>query len=89
MDPDGEPTRAFLVSELLRGASSTELSTVERGLRVACSRLSEAGTPVRLLATAYLPAQHRWLGLLLADDDSAAHRAAAIAQLVMFQVVEV
>lgn len=84
-----EPARAFLVSELLTAPSSAELTTVAQALGLACARLSAAGTPVRLLATGYLQAQRRWLGLVLADDHASVHQAASIAQLVTFRVVEV
>ena len=84
-----EPTRAFLVSHRLAAPSALELTTVERALHVACARLHAAGVPARLLATGYLPAQQRWLGLVLADDHDVARRAAAIAQLVTSEVVEV
>lgn len=88
--PDrAEPSRAFLVSELLSRPSPAELTGVERALLVACARLNASGTPVRLLATGYLPVQQRWLGLVLADDHHVVRRAAAIAQLVTSHVVEV
>lgn len=77
------------MSELLFAPSPAELTTMERALYVACDRLEATGTPVRLVATGYVAAQSRWLGLLLADDDAAARRAAAIAQLATSRVVEV
>ena len=88
-EPTREPTRVFLVSHRLAAPSPVELTTVERALHVACARLHAAGEPARLLATGYLPAQQRWLGLVLADGHDVARRAAAIAQLVTSEVVEV
>jgi hypothetical protein len=88
-DEQAEPTRVFLVSHRVASPSPSELSTVERALQVACSRLHAAGVPIRLIATGYHPAQQRWLGLVLADDAAAARRAAATAQLVTSRVVEV
>lgn len=89
MPAPAEPRRAFLVSELMFAPSPAELTTLERALGVACDRLDASGMPVRLVATGYVAAQSRWLGLLLADDDAVARRAAAIAQLVTSRVVEV
>jgi hypothetical protein len=86
---DGEPAKAFLVSEILTAPSFAELTTVGVALGLACARLTAAGSPVRLLATSYLHAQHRWLGLVLADDKESVHQAASIAQLVTFRVMEV
>jgi hypothetical protein len=77
------------VSGLVASPTEAELTSLERALRVACVRLAAAGTPTQLLATGYLPAQQRWLGLVLADDAAAARRAASIAQLVTSRVVEV
>ncbi|MDP9181203.1 MAG: hypothetical protein M3P04_00320 [Actinomycetota bacterium] len=77
------------MSHRLASPSPVELTTVERALHVACSRLHAAGVPARLLATGYLPAQQRWLGLVLADNPAVARRAAATAQLVTSRVVEV
>lgn len=84
-----EPQRAFLVSEVLSAPSPAELTAVAAALGHACARLSAAGTPMRVLATGYLQAQRRWLGLVLADDHASVHQAASIAQLVTFGVVEV
>ena len=84
-----QPARAFLVSNPLAAPSPAELAGVERALQLACSRSDASGTPIRLLATGYLPAQQRWLGLLLADDPEAVSRVAAVAQLVTSRVVEV
>ena len=77
------------MSEVLSAPSPAELTAVALALGHACARLSAAGTPMQVLATGYLQAQRRWLGLVLADDCESVHQAASIAQLVTFGVVEV
>lgn len=83
-----EPGRAFLVTETLAAPSEAELSTLERAMELACARLDAGGRPTRLIGASYLPAQQRWLGLVLTDSHETAWRAAAIAQLVTCRVVE-
>jgi hypothetical protein len=84
-----EPERAFLVTETVAAPSDAELSTLDRAMELACARLDAGGRPTRLVGASYLPAQQRWLGLVVTDSHETAWRAAAIAQLATCRVVEV
>jgi hypothetical protein len=83
------PERAFLVTQNCAEPSTLELRTIQRALGLACRRLTAAGTPIRLAATTYVPAQQRWLGLCVADSEQVVHAAAATAQLASIVVTEV
>ena len=81
--------RAYLISQLGPQPTDNELHSVERAIAMACIRLTAVGTPISVLATGYLPAQRRWIGLCLADSEAAVRLAASNAQLHDAQVVEV
>ena len=84
-----QPQRAYLLTQRRPEPSHQELQTAEHAFSLACSRLSEAGTPIQLLATSYVSAQQRWLSLCLADTAHDVLRAAATAQLTSVDVAEV
>jgi hypothetical protein len=77
------------VSQRALAPSPRELTASQEALGLACSRLTEAGTHVELVATTYLPDQQRWLGLCVAPSESAVREAAATAQLTDVTVTEV
>ena len=83
------PQRAFLLAQRCLNPSEVELRTAKQAFDLACTRLSQAGTPIQVLATSYLSAQERWLGLCLADTEATVRRAAETAQLMGVTVSEV
>jgi hypothetical protein len=65
-----------------------DLHAVHSLLARASRRLSESGTPVQLLRSAYLPTERRWIGTFTAAAAQTVHRAVEIAQLPSVQVCE-
>jgi hypothetical protein len=80
--------RIFLAERTAPDMDQIAANAMHRILAAASRRLTESGTPVRLLRSNYLPTQHRWIGTFAATTPHDVGHAIDIAQLAAVQVSE-
>jgi hypothetical protein len=80
------PPQLFLAEWVVPATTELDLPAIHTLLVRASMRLSECGTPVRLLRSSYLPGQRRWIGAFTAAAENDVHRAVEIGQLPALQV---
>jgi len=64
-----QASKAFLVERYVPGISRTQLAAVERRLRRAIRELAEAGAEIRLVSSAFVPAEEVVLSVFEASAE--------------------
>lgn len=74
-------TQMFLIDLAASSASVDDAKVMHQALDEASKRMVARGADVRMLVSAYVPAEQRWICVFTADDEEVARRTADTAQI--------